>query len=73
MCCFSSLLSKESHALLEELTEEIIYANIRPDFVKERKKTRKTTLEVTALKEKLIATSAEKTFCPSNREVRLLR
>ena len=52
--------------------EETILANVDPDNVKERKKQRKLSLELESLKGKISAISDAETFCPSNREVRLL-
>ena len=59
--------------LTQELVEETILANVNPDNVKERKKQRKLSLELESLKGKISAISDAETFCPSNREVRLLR
>ena len=59
--------------LPQELVEETILANVEPDNVKERKKQRKLSLELESLKGKISAISDSETFCPSNREVRLLR
>ena len=57
----------------QELVEETILANVDPDNVRERKKQRKLSLELESLKGKISAISDTETFCPSNREVRLLR
>ncbi len=70
---YSRQLLPSTEDLYRELCEESIYAQIKPDFVKERKKSRKTQLEIAALKQKIEATSENKTLCPSNREIRLLR
>ena len=62
----------EYFPLLEELNYEAIWAKIRPEEVRSRKKHRKTEMEVTDLKHKLFNTDARLVVL-SNREIRLLR
>ena len=64
---------ESSRRLMRELVEETVLANVEPESVKERKKQRKLSLELESLRGKIAAISDSETFCPSNREVRLLR
>lgn len=56
-----------------ELCEEQIKSFVDADFVRERKKQRKTGLEVRDVKEKLASAAAAAGVVLSNREIRLLR
>ena len=62
----------EYYPLLDQLNEEAILAKIKPDYVKIKKKIRKTEMEVMDLKNKLFNRDA-KLIVLSNREIRLLR
>ncbi|XP_074598680.1 egl_like_exo domain-containing protein [Brevipalpus obovatus] len=62
----------EYHELLEQLNKEAIMAKIKPDEVRNSKRSRKIDMEVTYLKQKLYSTESKQVVL-SNREIRLLR
>lgn len=64
-------MKPESRQLFSELCTEQILMLIQPNEVKMRKKQRKISTEVAALKQKLSQTN--KSIVLSNREIRLLR
>lgn len=60
------------YPLLQQLNEEAVWAQIKPDEVKTKRKHRKTEMEVTNLKRRLFNTDARHIVL-SNREIRYLR
>ena len=65
-------MTSEHQDLLSELSREQVLLSIDPDKVKEKKRQRKTELEIADVKEKLSSAQA-KNVVLSNREIRLLR
>lgn len=68
-----SRITPEYAPLLAELCDEQVYTLIRPAEVKQRKKVRKLTCEITDLKNRLAQAKLSKNIVLSNREIRLLR